>query len=102
MEALVVEVTKDPEYIRNMDPANERLLNTIRLLSRPSAAGLNLTISNQRYSSLVLSLSLSMCGGDFIYLEDQMKMMRKDVAVGTEHRYQILTFTYHQNHAIAV
>uniref|UniRef100_A0A8B9LTK3 RNA helicase n=1 Tax=Astyanax mexicanus TaxID=7994 RepID=A0A8B9LTK3_ASTMX len=42
MEALVVEVTKDPEYIRNIDPTNERLLNIIRLLSRPASAGLNL------------------------------------------------------------
>lgn len=48
MEALVVEVSKDPEYIRSIDPTNERLLNVIRLLSRPSSAGLNLMASNPR------------------------------------------------------
>lgn len=48
MEALVVEVSKDPEYIRSIDPTNERLLNVIRLLSRPSSAGLNLMTSNPR------------------------------------------------------
>uniref|UniRef100_A0A8C2IQA2 RNA helicase n=1 Tax=Cyprinus carpio TaxID=7962 RepID=A0A8C2IQA2_CYPCA len=49
MEALVVEVTKDPEYIRNLDPTNERLLNVIRLVSRPSSAGINLMASNPRF-----------------------------------------------------
>ncbi|KAG9343499.1 hypothetical protein JZ751_013665, partial [Albula glossodonta] len=49
VEALVVEVTKDPEYIRQMDPANERLLNLIRLISKPSAAGLNLMVNNARF-----------------------------------------------------
>uniref|UniRef100_A0A673JEF0 RNA helicase n=1 Tax=Sinocyclocheilus rhinocerous TaxID=307959 RepID=A0A673JEF0_9TELE len=49
MEALVVEVTKDPEYIRNLDPTNERLLNVIRLVSRPSLAGINLMASNPRF-----------------------------------------------------
>ncbi|XP_016385759.1 ATP-dependent RNA helicase A-like [Sinocyclocheilus rhinocerous] len=49
MEALVVEVTKDPEYIRNLDPTNERLLNVIRLVSRPSSAGINLMVSNPRF-----------------------------------------------------
>lgn len=48
IEALVVEVTKDPEYIRSIDPTNERLLNVIRLLSKPSSAGLNLMTSNPR------------------------------------------------------
>lgn len=48
LEALVVEVTKDPEYIRNLDPLNERLLNVIRLVSRPSSAGINLMASNPR------------------------------------------------------
>lgn len=48
MEALVVEVTKDPEYIRNLDPNNERLLNVIRLVSRPLSAGINLMASNPR------------------------------------------------------
>lgn len=47
-EALVVEVTKDPEYIRNMDPTNERLLNVMRLVSRPSSAGMNLMATNKR------------------------------------------------------
>lgn len=48
MEAVVVEVSKNPEYIRSIDPTNERLLNVIRLLSRPSSAGLNLMTSNPR------------------------------------------------------
>lgn len=50
LEALVVEVTKDPEYIRQMDPTKERLLNLIRHISKPSAAGLNLMAANQRYA----------------------------------------------------
>ncbi|XP_062337207.1 ATP-dependent RNA helicase A [Osmerus eperlanus] len=49
MEALVVEVTKDPEYIRQLDPTNERLLNLIRQISKPSATGLNLMANNQRF-----------------------------------------------------
>lgn len=48
LEALVVEVTKDPEYIRQMDQTNERLLNLIRHVSKPSAAGLNMMSSSQR------------------------------------------------------
>ncbi|KAG2461822.1 DHX9 helicase, partial [Polypterus senegalus] len=46
IEALVVEVSKDPEYIRQMDPVNERLLNVVRYISRPSAAGINLMVNN--------------------------------------------------------
>ncbi|TMS01278.1 ATP-dependent RNA helicase A [Larimichthys crocea] len=49
LEALVVEVTKDPEYIRQMDQTNERLLNLIRLVSKPSSAGLNMMASNQSW-----------------------------------------------------
>ncbi|XP_058491844.1 ATP-dependent RNA helicase A [Solea solea] len=48
LEALVVEVTKDPEYVRQMDQNNERLLNVIRHVSKPSAAGLNMMSSMQR------------------------------------------------------
>ncbi|XP_028328850.1 ATP-dependent RNA helicase A isoform X2 [Gouania willdenowi] len=48
LEALVVEVSKDPEYINQMDQNNVRLLNIIRLISKPSAAGLNMMASNQR------------------------------------------------------
>ncbi|MED6280911.1 ATP-dependent RNA helicase A [Characodon lateralis] len=48
LEALVVEVTKDPEYINQMDQSNERLLNVIRQVSKPSAAGINLMAGNQR------------------------------------------------------
>ncbi|XP_048394847.1 ATP-dependent RNA helicase A isoform X2 [Stegostoma tigrinum] len=48
MEALVVEVAKDPEFIRQMDPAHERLLNVIRQISKPGAAGINL-IANSRF-----------------------------------------------------
>jgi hypothetical protein len=54
LEALVVSVTKDPEFIRQLDPVNQTLLNVIRHVSRPSAAGLNLMISNQRYVTLVV------------------------------------------------
>ncbi|XP_061859938.1 ATP-dependent RNA helicase A isoform X2 [Colius striatus] len=48
MEALVVEVTKDPEIIRQLDPANERMLNAIRQLSRPAAAGISLLGASAR------------------------------------------------------
>uniref|UniRef100_G3TQL7 ATP-dependent RNA helicase A n=1 Tax=Loxodonta africana TaxID=9785 RepID=G3TQL7_LOXAF len=49
MEALVVEVTKQPDIISKLDPANERMLNTIRQISRPSAAGITLMIGSVRY-----------------------------------------------------
>uniref|UniRef100_A0A8C0QMV6 RNA helicase n=3 Tax=Chelonoidis abingdonii TaxID=106734 RepID=A0A8C0QMV6_CHEAB len=49
MEALVVEVTKDPEIISQLDPVNERMLNVIRQISRPSAAGINLIAGNTRF-----------------------------------------------------
>nr|XP_036877000.1 ATP-dependent RNA helicase A [Manis javanica] len=49
MEALVVEVTKQPDIISQLDPVNERMLNIIRQISRPSAAGINLMIGNTRY-----------------------------------------------------
>lgn len=48
LEALVVEVTKDPEYIQQMDQTNQHLLNLIRQISKPSAAGLNMMANNQR------------------------------------------------------
>lgn len=48
LEALVVEVTKEPEYIRQMDQRNQQLLNVIRQVSKPSAAGLNMVTHNQR------------------------------------------------------
>ncbi|XP_023787422.1 ATP-dependent RNA helicase A [Cyanistes caeruleus] len=49
MEALVVEVTKDPGIIRQLDPAYERMLNVIRQLSRPAAAGMALTAASTRF-----------------------------------------------------
>ncbi|XP_040262794.1 ATP-dependent RNA helicase A isoform X2 [Bufo bufo] len=49
LEALVVEVTKEPEILSQLDPVNEKLLNMIRLLSKPSTAGINLMIGNSRY-----------------------------------------------------
>uniref|UniRef100_H3BE94 RNA helicase n=1 Tax=Latimeria chalumnae TaxID=7897 RepID=H3BE94_LATCH len=49
MEALVVEVTKDPEFIRQLDPTHERMLNMIRQISKPSVAGINLMMSNSRF-----------------------------------------------------
>ncbi|XP_068272943.1 ATP-dependent RNA helicase A [Nyctibius grandis] len=48
MEALVVEVTKDPEIIQQLDPAHERMLNVIRQISRPSAAGISLVATSAR------------------------------------------------------
>lgn len=48
LEALVVEVTKDPEILSQLDPTNEKMLNIIRLISKPSTAGLNLSIGNSR------------------------------------------------------
>uniref|UniRef100_A0A8C9KK65 ATP-dependent RNA helicase A n=1 Tax=Panthera tigris altaica TaxID=74533 RepID=A0A8C9KK65_PANTA len=49
MEALVVEVTKQPNIISQLDPVNEHMLNMIRQISRPSAAGINLMIGSTRY-----------------------------------------------------
>ncbi|XP_023658222.2 ATP-dependent RNA helicase A [Paramormyrops kingsleyae] len=49
MEALLVDVTKDPEYIRQMNPVSQKMLNLIRLISKPSAAGLNLMVSSSRF-----------------------------------------------------
>ncbi|KAM9845216.1 ATP-dependent RNA helicase A isoform 1-T2 [Aulostomus maculatus] len=48
LEALVVEVTKEPDYIGQIDQTNQRLLNLIRLISKPSAAGLNMAANSQR------------------------------------------------------
>lgn len=48
MEALVVEVSKQPNIISQLDPVNEHMLNTIRQISRPSAAGINLMIGSVR------------------------------------------------------
>ncbi|XP_041276673.1 ATP-dependent RNA helicase A isoform X2 [Onychostruthus taczanowskii] len=49
MEALVVEVTKEPGIIRQLEPAYERMLNVIRQLSRPAAAGMALTAASTRF-----------------------------------------------------
>uniref|UniRef100_A0A8C9T1T9 RNA helicase n=1 Tax=Scleropages formosus TaxID=113540 RepID=A0A8C9T1T9_SCLFO len=49
MEALVVDVTKDPQYISEMSPVHQHMLNLIRLISKPSAAGLNLMAPNLRF-----------------------------------------------------
>ncbi|XP_064520167.1 ATP-dependent RNA helicase A isoform X5 [Pseudopipra pipra] len=49
VEALVVEVTKDPAIIRQLDPAHERMLTVIRQLSRPAAAGMALLAANTRF-----------------------------------------------------
>lgn len=48
LEALVVEVTKDPEIINQLDPTNQRMLNVLRLISKPSSAGINLMANNRR------------------------------------------------------
>ncbi|XP_066453544.1 ATP-dependent RNA helicase A isoform X2 [Eleutherodactylus coqui] len=49
LEALVVEVTKQPDILSQLDPVNEKLLNGIRLLSKPSTSGINLMIGNARF-----------------------------------------------------
>ncbi|XP_056387863.1 ATP-dependent RNA helicase A isoform X2 [Hyla sarda] len=49
MEALVVEVTKQPDILSQLDPVNEKMLNMIRILSKPSTAGINLMIANSRF-----------------------------------------------------
>ncbi|XP_077309253.1 ATP-dependent RNA helicase A isoform X2 [Lithobates pipiens] len=49
MEALVVEVTKNPEILTQLDPVNERMLNLIRMISRPSTAGINLSMGSSRF-----------------------------------------------------
>lgn len=48
LEALVVEVTKEPDYIRLMDQHYQKLLNVIRHVSKLTAAGLNMVTCNQR------------------------------------------------------
>lgn len=48
MEALVVEVTQNPEIISQLDHLNEHMLNLIRQISRPLAAGINLAAGNIR------------------------------------------------------
>lgn len=58
MEALVVEVTKDPEIISQLDPVNERMLNVIRQISRPSAAGINLMAGNTRLAPICSLIQL--------------------------------------------
>ncbi|NWR75498.1 DHX9 helicase, partial [Centropus unirufus] len=49
MEALVVEVTKHPALIQQLDLTQERMLNMIRQLSRPAAAGVRLMAANARF-----------------------------------------------------
>ncbi|XP_060088403.1 ATP-dependent RNA helicase A isoform X1 [Heteronotia binoei] len=49
MEALVVEVTKNPEIISQLDQLNEHMLSVIRQISRPIAAGINLTSGSTRF-----------------------------------------------------
>uniref|UniRef100_A0A8C5PZX5 RNA helicase n=1 Tax=Leptobrachium leishanense TaxID=445787 RepID=A0A8C5PZX5_9ANUR len=49
MEALVVEVTKEPEILSSLDPLNEKMLNMIRLISKPSTAGINLMMGTARF-----------------------------------------------------
>ncbi|XP_053247085.1 ATP-dependent RNA helicase A isoform X1 [Podarcis raffonei] len=49
MEALVVEVTKNPEIISDLDPLNKNMLDVIWEISKPSAAGINLAAGTMRY-----------------------------------------------------
>ncbi|MGH0134247.1 UNVERIFIED_CONTAM: hypothetical protein FKN15_003760 [Acipenser sinensis] len=60
MEAVVVEISKDPEYIRQMDPINQRMLNVIRKISKPSATGFNLMVNNSRIK-LKMSHNVAAC-----------------------------------------
>lgn len=48
MEALVVDVSKEPGMVRQLEPAQERMLNVIRQLSRPAAAGMALSAASSR------------------------------------------------------
>lgn len=48
MEALVVEVTQNPEIISQLDQLNEHMLSVIRQISRPTAAGINLITGSTR------------------------------------------------------
>ncbi|XP_054835907.1 ATP-dependent RNA helicase A isoform X2 [Eublepharis macularius] len=49
MEALVVEVTMNPEIISQLDQLNEHMLSVIRQISRPIAAGINLAAGSTRF-----------------------------------------------------
>uniref|UniRef100_A0A8C6Y1S4 RNA helicase n=1 Tax=Naja naja TaxID=35670 RepID=A0A8C6Y1S4_NAJNA len=50
MEALVVEVTKNPEIISELDHVNKQMLNVISEISKPLAAGINLAVGgNTRF-----------------------------------------------------
>ncbi|XP_058034244.1 ATP-dependent RNA helicase A isoform X2 [Ahaetulla prasina] len=50
MEALVVEVTKNPEIISELDHLNKQMLNVICEVSKPLAAGINLAVGgNMRF-----------------------------------------------------
>ncbi|XP_072788781.1 ATP-dependent RNA helicase A isoform X3 [Taeniopygia guttata] len=49
MEALVVDVSKEPGMVRQLEPAQERMLNVIRQLSRPAAAGMALSAASSRF-----------------------------------------------------
>uniref|UniRef100_A0A8D2JBX4 RNA helicase n=1 Tax=Varanus komodoensis TaxID=61221 RepID=A0A8D2JBX4_VARKO len=49
MEALVVEVTKNPDIISDIDPLNKQMLDVICELSKPLAAGISLTTGNMRF-----------------------------------------------------
>nr|XP_033772059.1 ATP-dependent RNA helicase A isoform X2 [Geotrypetes seraphini] len=49
MEALVVEVTKEPEILSQLDSVNEQMLNMIRQISKASTAGINLMAGNTRF-----------------------------------------------------
>ncbi|PIO31528.1 hypothetical protein AB205_0077370, partial [Aquarana catesbeiana] len=57
MEALVVEVTKNPEILSQLDPVNERMLNLIRMISKPSTAGINLSMGNSSCRSVDLCMA---------------------------------------------
>ncbi|XP_026525041.1 ATP-dependent RNA helicase A isoform X3 [Notechis scutatus] len=50
MEALVVEVTKNPEIISELDHVNKQMLNVISEISKPLSAGINLAAGgNMRF-----------------------------------------------------
>lgn len=48
LEALVVEVAKEPETIRQMDQKKQRLLNLVRHVSKATTAGITLVTSASR------------------------------------------------------
>ncbi|XP_055011729.1 ATP-dependent RNA helicase A-like [Boleophthalmus pectinirostris] len=65
LEAQVVEVTKDPEYIRQMDPTTQRLINLIRQISNSTAMGMNM-MKSQRYKTAPRIWGIEQIYGEYL------------------------------------